>query len=78
MLEREFRYFRSKEKEFQKQYLGKTLVIQGESVVGVYCSEADALKEASKKFKLGSFLIQTITGREEDYTQRFHSRAFIR
>jgi hypothetical protein len=78
MLEKEFNYFKEHKDELQKKYLGKTIVIQNEEVVGVYPSEAEALQEASKKFALGTFLIQKISAKEKDYIQRFHSRVCFR
>lgn len=78
MLEKEFNYFKKHKNELQIKYLNKTIVIKNEEVVGVYPSEAEALQEASKKFELGTFLIQKITAKEKDYIQRFHSRVCLR
>jgi len=78
MLEKEFNFFKEHKNELQKKYLGKTIVIRNVEVVGVYSSEAEALQEASKKFELGTFLIQKITAKDKDYIQRFHSRVCFR
>ena len=78
MLEKEFNFFKEHKVELQKKYLGKTIVIKNEEVVGVYATEAEALQEASKKFELGTFLIQQISAKEKDYIQRFHSRVSFR
>lgn len=78
MLEKEFNFFKEHKDELQIKYLGKTIVIKNEEVVGVYATEAEALQEASKKFELGTFLIQQISAKEKDYIQRFHSRVSFR
>jgi hypothetical protein len=78
MLEKEFKYFRDHKDELRNKYLGKTIVIKDDAVVGVFASEAEALREASKKYKLGTFLIQQVSETDEEYIQRFHSRVYVR
>ena len=74
MLKKEFDYYLKNQSDLVEKYNGKYIVIVGEKVVGVYDSDADALIESQKKYKLGTFLIQKCTPGTEDYTQTFHTR----
>ncbi len=74
MLEKEFDYYLKNKQILIKDYLNKFIVIMDERVVGSYASQEEALKEASKNHKLGTFLIQKVSDNEEDITQRFFSR----
>ncbi len=77
MLEKEFNYYLSHQKELVEKYNGKFLVIIKEEIVGYYDSFEDALAESQKKFELGKFLIQRCVPGEESYTQTFHTRAIF-
>lgn len=77
MLEKEFNYYLSHQKELVEKYNGKFLVIIKEEIVGYYDSFEDALAESQKKFELGKFLIQRCVSGEESYTQTFHTRAIF-
>jgi hypothetical protein len=47
-------------------------------VVGAYESELEAIKETSKKYKPGTFLVQKCEPGNSSYTQTYHSRvAFL-
>jgi hypothetical protein len=74
MLEKEFQYFVTHQKELVKQYNGKYIVIKDEQVIGAYPSNGEALEETVKEHKLGTFLIQFCAPGIEVYTQEFHSR----
>ncbi len=74
MLDTEFKYYLDNQKELVKKYNGKVLAIVGQEVVGVYSDESEAYFDCIKKYKLGTFLIQTCSPGEKDYTQTFHSR----
>jgi hypothetical protein len=77
MLEKEYEFFQKNKAEFKEKYLRKFVVIKNEQLLGVYSTSAEALAETLKKHKIGTFLIQQILEKEEDYIQRFHSRVFV-
>jgi len=77
MLEKEYEFFKKNLSEFKRKYLGKFIVIKDEQVIGVYSKSTDALQETLKSHKIGTFLIQQVLEKEEDYIQRFHSRVFV-
>lgn len=74
MLEKDFQYYLDNQQELVKKYNGRFVVIKDQSVIGDYASDLEALKEASKLYEVGTFLIQKCTTGGEDYTQTFHSR----
>jgi hypothetical protein len=77
-LEKEFKYYLDHQDELVKEYDGKFIVIHGSKVVGAYESELDAIKETSKKYKQGTFLLQMCEPGNSSYTQTYHSRvAFV-
>jgi len=73
-LEKEFRFYLEHQDEFIKKYNGKFVVITGDNLIGVYDSELEAVEETSKKYELGTFLVQKCEPGEESYTQVYHSR----
>jgi hypothetical protein len=73
-LEAEFDYYLSHQADLVKRFNGKFIVIKGQTVVGSYDSEAEAIKETSKHHELGSFLVQKCEPGKDSYTQTFHSR----
>jgi hypothetical protein len=75
MLDKEYKYYKTHEKEFLKKYKNQVLVIKGEEIVGVYKDEAEAYEEAVPKFSLGTFLIQRCI--PDDTVQTYHSRVII-
>jgi hypothetical protein len=78
LLEKEFKYYLDNQDELVKEYDGKFIVIHGSKVVGAYKSELEAIKETSKKYKPGTFLVQKCEPGSDSYTQTYHSRvAFI-
>jgi hypothetical protein len=77
-LEKEFRFYVDHQDELVKEYNGKFVVIHGSAVAGTYESELEAIKEATKKYKPGTFLVQKCEPGNSSYTQTFHSRvAFV-
>jgi hypothetical protein len=74
MLDTEFKYYLDNQEELVKKYNGKVLAIIGKAVVGVYSNESEAYFDCIKKYKLGTFLLQTCSPGDKDYTQTFHSR----
>jgi hypothetical protein len=77
MLEKEFKYYLTHQKELVEKYNGKFLVIIDEKVVGVHDTFEEALIESQNKFELGTFLIQQCLHGEDGYTQTFHTRAIF-
>lgn len=73
MLEKEYDYFLKNKETMLREYENKFIVIVGEQVVGSYASQDEALKESSQKYAIGTFLIQKISNKQEDITQRFFS-----
>jgi uncharacterized protein (DUF2249 family) len=68
MFEQELQFFISNQEKFVKKYSGKTLVIVGEKILGVYNSPLEAYFEALKTQKLGTFMIQEVEKGPEAYT----------
>ena len=76
-LEKEFKYYIKNQNRLVKKYNGEVIVIKNEKVIGVYDSEAEAVKETSKKETLGTFLVQKCTPGKESYTRTYHSRVIF-
>lgn len=77
-LENEFKYYLDHQDELVKQYNGKFLIIKGDKILGAYDTELEAIEQASKIERLGTFLVQKCEPGEASYTQNYHSRvAFI-
>jgi hypothetical protein len=68
MFQDELKFFKDNQEELVKKYDGKTLVIKNNEVVGIYSTPMDAYKDASTKFALGSFMIQTCKPGPDAYT----------
>lgn len=77
MLEKEYQYFLKHKDALLKEHEGKFIVIIGNEVVGSYSSREGALKEASSKHEIGTFLIQKVSRGEDDVVQRFSSRVYV-
>ncbi len=73
MLEKEYGYFVKNKETLLQKYPDQFIVIIGETVIGNYATQEEALREASKQHALGTFLIQKISNKPEDITQRFFS-----
>ncbi len=73
-LKKEFNYYIKNQGKLVNKYNGKYIVIRGEEVIGSYDSDIVAIKETSKKYPLGSFLVQKCEPGTESYTQHYHSR----
>ncbi len=58
-----------------ENYDGKFIAIKGGSVLGAYDDELTAVEETQKSHKLGTFLVQKVSGGDAEYSQTFHSRA---
>jgi len=64
-LEREYKLFKEHRAELLTKGEGKFVLIKGETVIDIFASYEDALKEGLKRFGDVPFLIQEIQ-REED------------
>ena len=68
MFDTELGYFVAHQDELVAKHQGKTLVIRGEQVVGVYPSALDAYLGAQKQYPVGTFMIQPCEPGPEAYT----------
>ncbi len=77
-LKKEFEYYLEHQQELVRKYRGKVIVIVDHNVVGSYDSELEAVTDASKTHKPGTFLVQRCEPGSEAYTHTYHSRiAFV-
>jgi len=76
-LKKDFEYYIEHQEELVRQYNGKFIVIKNRKIIGVYDSELEAVKNTSKKFEIGTFLVQKCAPGKESYTQTYHSRVII-
>lgn len=76
-LEKEYSYFLQNKESLLKSFPNKFIVIIDNEVVGSFDSQEEALKEASQKYKIGTFLIQRVSEDEGDTTQRFFSMVYF-
>ena len=68
MFDTELAFFKAHQDELVSRHGGKTLVIRGETVEGVYASALEAYLEAQKRFQLGTFMIQPCEAGPRAYT----------
>ena len=74
MLEKEYEYYLKHKNSLIEKYVGKYIIIKNNDVIGAYESKEDAIKQTQIKHKIGTFLIQLCSKKEEDDVMRFHSR----
>jgi len=77
MFEKELEYFKSNQKDLVKKYHGKTLVIQGCVILGVYASALQAYTETQKTHELGTFMIQPCEPGPDAYTVTIASTQIV-
>ncbi|MFM9838937.1 MAG: hypothetical protein ACKVOQ_11775 [Cyclobacteriaceae bacterium] len=79
MLEKEFKYYLDNQSELVKTHFGRYVTIQGESILGDFGTEIEAIIHAKNVLNLpmGTFLVQHCMPGEENYTQYFHSRVMF-
>lgn len=77
MLEKEFKYYLSHQKDLVEKHKGKFIVLKNEKVIGVYDSHSEAYSETIKNEELGTFLIQHCLPGTDSYSQTFHSQVII-
>lgn len=68
MFEQELKFFIANQQQLVAQHAGKTLVIRGEAVDGVYGSPLEAYVAAQKKYAPGTFMIQPCEPGPSAYT----------
>jgi len=76
-LRKEFEYYLEHQAELVKKHNGKFIVIKECKVIGEYDSPLEAVEEASKRHKLGTFLVQKCEPGSASYTQTYHSRVSV-
>jgi hypothetical protein len=60
MFEQENAFFEANIDTFRKNYLGKELVIVGNTILGVYDDVGTALRETIKTYPMGAFTIKQV------------------
>lgn len=74
ILKNNYDYYIKNHNEIVKKYLDKFIIIKDEKVVDAYNTFEEAVEESSKKYELGTFIIQKCSKNIEEDTQIFHSR----
>ena len=74
LLKEDFNYYVQNHKEIVNKYLNKYIVIKEHSIVDSYDTFEEAVSESSKKYDLGTFIIQKCSEDLNELTQVFHSR----
>ncbi len=73
-LKQEFDYYVQHHAELVEKYDGKVIVIKNCTIIGSFADELEAIEEVSKKYELGTFLVQKCEPGEQNYSATFHSR----
>lgn len=68
MFEKELDFFKTNQDELVSKYSGKTLVLQGEKILGIYNTIMEAYTESLKSLEPGSFMLQPCEPGIEAYT----------
>ena len=76
MLENEYKWFLENYDDLFKQYGTACLAIKNRTVLGVYKSYAEGVKETLKKEAPGTFIVQKCNGDESAYTNYISSMCF--
>lgn len=74
ILKNNYNYYIANHSEIIKKYLNKFIIIKDEEIVDAYDTFEEAVEESSKKYELGTFIIQKCSENIEEDTQIFHSR----
>lgn len=69
----DFDFFIAHYDEFFQKYGHKFIVIRLKEVIGIYDTEVDAVNETSKKYPIGTFIVQECNGDESGYTNYISS-----
>ncbi len=73
----DFDYFVENYKDFYQKYGHKYIAIKNKTVIGVFDTESQAIEEISKKYPLGTFIVQECNGDESGYTNYISSWQLI-
>lgn len=73
MFEKELAFFIAHQDELVARHEGKTLVIRGENIEGVYRSPLEAFLAAQRQFTVGTFMIQPCEPGPSAYTVTINS-----
>lgn len=76
MLENEYKWFLENYDDLFAQYGTVYLAIKNKTVLGVYTSYAEGVKETLKKEDPGTFIVQKCNGNESAYTNYISSMCF--
>ena len=74
LLDREYEFYKKNKESLLPKYENKFIAIVGHEVVAAYDNEIEAVETTMKKHKLGTFLVQKVTKKDEVY--HFHSPIF--
>lgn len=77
MQNEDFVWFMQNYEELFREYGVSYLAIKNKSIIGVYDSHAEGVKETAKKEPLGTFIVQKCDGSHEAYTVRIASTYFM-
>ena len=75
MFHEELDYFIANQEDLVRKYRGKTLVIRGQEVCGVYQNALEAYLEAQKTYEIGTFMLQPCEPGPSAYTVTISSNA---
>lgn len=69
----DFYWFLDNYDDIYKTYGHKIIVIKNKEILGTFDSFVSAIKETSKKYELGTFIVQECNGDESGYTNYISS-----
>lgn len=73
----DFQYFLDRYDELYKEYGHKFYTIRNKNILGIFDTEDQAIKETSKSFEIGEFIVQECNGDESGYTNYISSWQLI-
>ncbi len=76
MFETETAFYNAHKQEFRAKYLNKRVVIQNETLKGVYDTDTEAYAEATRTMRPGTFAIKVVTPTDADEIAHFTSRVY--
>ena len=75
-LKKNYNYYIQNHDIIIEKYLNKFIIIKDEKIIDSYDTFEEAFEESSKKYELGTFIIQKCTENIEEDTRIFHSRVY--
>jgi len=76
-LQKAFQFFLQEKERLLEDHEGKFVVIKGETILGVYGEEMEAIDKTSKDHELGTFIVQQCLRGDEADSATFHSAVII-